>query len=89
MIEAAAQISESGIPLEKLEEYVKALVAEKETLQREIDEGRTILDGVYRDVETRRNLVEEYTQMKVETRRYGIGPEDPKRFSNVLSFTKR
>src|SRR5215469_2073052 len=30
LIEAAAQISESGIPLEKLEEHVKALMAEKE-----------------------------------------------------------
>jgi predicted ATP-grasp superfamily ATP-dependent carboligase len=38
LIEAAAQISESGIPLEKLEEQVKALMAEKETLQREIDD---------------------------------------------------
>jgi hypothetical protein len=35
LIEAAAQISESGIPLEKLEEHVKELMAEKETLQRE------------------------------------------------------
>ena len=84
LIEAAAQISESGIPLEKLEEHVKALKTEKETLQREIDEGRAILDGVYGDVESRRKLVEEYAQMKAEMRRYGIGPEDPKRFSNVL-----
>jgi hypothetical protein len=84
LIEAATQISESGVPLEKLEEHVNALMAEKETLQREIDEGRTILDGVYRDVESRRKLVEEYAQMKAESRRYGIGPEDPKRFSNVL-----
>jgi len=30
LVEAAAQISESGIPLEKLEEHVKALIAEKE-----------------------------------------------------------
>jgi transcriptional regulator with XRE-family HTH domain len=51
LIEAAAQISETGIPLEKLEEHVKALMAEKETLQREIDEGRAILDGVDEDVE--------------------------------------
>src|ERR1700758_5227465 len=32
LIEAAAQISESGIPFEKLEEQVKALMTEKETL---------------------------------------------------------
>jgi len=59
-------------------------MVEKETLQREIDEGRAILDGVYEDVESRRQLMEEYAQMKTEMRRYGIGVEDPKRFSNVL-----
>jgi len=53
-MEAAAQICESGIPLEKLEEHVKVLMAEKETLQREIDEGRAILDGVDENVESRR-----------------------------------
>jgi hypothetical protein len=57
LIEAAAQISESGVPLEKLEEHVKALMAEKEALQRGIDEGRAILDGVYEDVESRTKLV--------------------------------
>src|SRR5215467_9903943 len=35
LIEAAAQISESSIPFEKLEEHVKALMAEKETLERD------------------------------------------------------
>ncbi|MGB6529174.1 MAG: CHRD domain-containing protein [Candidatus Nitrosopolaris sp.] len=89
LIEAAAQISESDVPLEKLEEHVKALKAEKETLQREIDEGRTILDGVDVDVENRRKLVEEYAQKKAGMRRYGIGPEDPKRFSNVLQVLQR
>jgi hypothetical protein len=76
MIEAAAQISESGMPLEKLEEHVRVLKEEKEMLQREIDEGRAILDGVDVDVESRRKIMEEYAQMKAETRRYGIGPED-------------
>jgi DNA repair exonuclease SbcCD ATPase subunit len=84
LIEAAAQILESGIPLEELKDHVKALMAEKETLQREVDEGRAILDGVDEDVESRKKLLEEYAQMKTEMRRYGIGPEDPKRFSNVL-----
>jgi hypothetical protein len=41
------------------------------------------------DVENRRKLVEEYAQMKAEMRRYGIGPEDPKRFSNVLQVLQR
>jgi hypothetical protein len=65
LIEAAAQISESGIPLEKLDDHVKALMAEKETLQREIDEGRAILDGVYEDVESRRKLVEELANRQI------------------------
>jgi hypothetical protein len=39
LIEAAAQISESGIPFEKLEEHVKALMVKKETLEREIDDA--------------------------------------------------
>jgi hypothetical protein len=77
LIEAAAQISESGIPLEKLEEHVKALIAEKEMLEREIDEGRAILDGVGEDVESRKKLLEEYAQMKTEMRKCGIGSEDP------------
>jgi chromosome segregation ATPase len=84
LMEAAAQISESDIPLEKLEDHVKALMAEKETLQREIDEKRAILDDVDENVESRTKLLEEYAQMKAEMLRYGIGPEDPKRFSNVL-----
>ncbi|MGC2681585.1 MAG: hypothetical protein WA323_06925, partial [Candidatus Nitrosopolaris sp.] len=89
LIEAAAQISESGIPLEKLEEHVKELMAEKETLQREIDEKRAILDGVDEDVESRTKLLEEYAQMKAEMRRYGIGPEDPKRFSRLIQTLQR
>jgi hypothetical protein len=89
LIEAAAQILESGIPFEKLEEHVKALMVEKENLQREIDERRAIFDGVHVDAEGRRKLVEEYAQMKAEIRRYGIGPEGPKRFSNVLQVLQR
>ena len=89
LIHAAAQISESDIPLEKLEDHVKALMAEKETLQREIDEGRAILDGVHEDGESRRKLLEEYAQMKAEMRRYGIGPEDPKRFSTLIQTLHR
>jgi len=89
LIEAAAQISESGVPLEKLEDHVKGLIAEKETLQREIDEGRAILADVDVDVESRRKLVEEYAEMKVEMRRYGIGLEDPKQFSRLIQTSQR
>ena len=84
LIEATAQISESGMRLEKLEEHVKALMAEKETLQREIDEGRAILDGVDEDVESRTKLLENYAQMKAEMRRYGIGFEDPSKIHACL-----
>jgi hypothetical protein len=84
LIEAAAQILESGIPLEKLDDYVKTLMAKKQTLQREIDEGHAILDGVDVAVERRRKIMEECVQIKAEMRRYGIEAGDPKRFSNVM-----
>ena len=89
MIEAAAQISESVIPLEKLEDHVKALKAEKEMLEREIDEGRAILDVVHEDVGNRRKIMEEYAQMKAEMRRNGIVPEDPKQFSRLVQTLQR
>jgi predicted RNase H-like nuclease (RuvC/YqgF family) len=88
LIDAAAQISESDMPLEKLEEHVNALKSEKETLQREIDEKRAILDGVYTDVESRRKLVEDYAQMRVDMRRYGIGPEDPRKIQTCFQQLK-
>lgn len=61
-----AQISD--IPLYELEERVRQKQAEKEALQREIDEGRAILDGVDENVESRRKLLEEYAQMGAEMR---------------------
>ena len=45
---------------------MKALMAEKETLQKEIDDKHAILDGVDEDVESRRKLLEEYAQMKAD-----------------------
>jgi hypothetical protein len=89
LIEAASHISGSGIPFEKLEDHVKVLMADKETLQKEIDEKRAILDGVDEDVESRRRLVEEYAQMKAEMRRYGIGPEGPKQLSRLIQTLQR
>jgi hypothetical protein len=88
LMEAAAQISESGIPLEKLEDHVKALMGEKETLQKEIDEKRAILADVDVDVESRRKLLEEYAQMKAEMRRYGIRPEDPSKIQECFQQLK-
>jgi hypothetical protein len=88
LIEAAAQISESDIPLEKLDDHVKALLAQKETLQREIDEKLAILDGVDVDVESRTKLLEDYGQMKAEMRKYGIGPEDPRKIQACLQRLK-
>ena len=58
--------------------------AEKETLQRKIDEGRAILDGVDEDVESRRKLVEEYAQMKADMQRYGVGPQNPRKIQACL-----
>src|SRR5215467_1755646 len=83
LMEAATQISESDIPLEKLEDHVKSLMAEKETLERDIDEKRAILDSVLEDVESRTKIMEEYALMKAEMRRYEIGPEDAKQFSRL------
>jgi transcriptional regulator with XRE-family HTH domain len=82
LIEAAAQISELGIPLEKLEQHVKALMTEEETLQREIDEERAIFDDVHVDAEGRRKIMEEYAQMRTDMRRYGIEPEDPSKIQS-------
>ena len=80
LIKVAGQVAQiSDIPLSELEETVRQKQAEKEALQREIDDGRAILDGVDVDVESRRKLVEGYAQMKAEMRRYGIGPEDPEK----------
>jgi uncharacterized protein (DUF111 family) len=48
------------------------------------ERDRETCDGVNEDVESRTKLLEEYAQMEAEMRGYGIGAEDPKRFSNVL-----
>jgi hypothetical protein len=82
------EISELDVPLEKLEDHVKGLIAEKETLQREIEERGAILDGVDEDVESRRKVMEEYAQMKAEMRKCGIGPEDPIKIQTCLQRLK-
>ena len=59
LIKVADQIAQiSDVPLNELEEKVKQKQAKKETLQREIDERRAILDGVDVDVESRRKVME-------------------------------
>src|SRR5215469_1968505 len=55
---------------------------------KEINEKRTILADVDVDVESRRKLLEEYAQMKVEMRRYGIGLEDPSKFQECFQQLK-
>ncbi|MGB6532197.1 MAG: hypothetical protein WBF33_29175 [Candidatus Nitrosopolaris sp.] len=67
LIEAAAQVSESGIPLEKLEEHVKALMAEKETLQREIDEKRATMAN-YREMRKKEKVTENVRNAKYYSR---------------------
>jgi hypothetical protein len=39
-------------------------------------------------VESRRKLVEEYAQMRVDMRRYGIGPEDPRKIQTCFQQLK-
>src|SRR5215469_3383463 len=65
LIEAAAQISESGIPLEKLEEHVNSLKSEKETLQREIDEERQTFEARLATVRDVLPLAEQITRLKI------------------------
>jgi hypothetical protein len=61
LIKVAGQVAQiSDIPLYELEERVRQKQAEKEALQREIDDGRATLDGVNVDAESRRKLLEEY-----------------------------
>jgi histidyl-tRNA synthetase len=71
------------VPLVELEEYIKQKQAEKETLQHEIDEARTILDSVNVD----RQIVEDYKVLKNEMDKYHL--QDPKKFLNVLREFKK
>jgi hypothetical protein len=66
------------VPLEELEEHIKQKYAEKDTLQHEIDEARTIIDSVNVDKQT----IEDFKELKNEMDKYHL--EDPKEFLNVL-----
>ncbi|MFY9796680.1 MAG: hypothetical protein WAJ93_13415 [Candidatus Nitrosopolaris sp.] len=93
LIKVAGQIAQiSDVPLSELEEKVKQKQTEKERLERDISEAerkkreaQATIDRVNVD----RKLAEEYAQMKAEMQRYGIGPEDPKRFSRLIEVLQR
>ena len=71
------------VPLVELEEYIKQIQAEKETLLHEIDETRAIIDSVNVD----RQTIEEYKELKSEMDKYHL--EDPKKILNVLPALKK
>jgi hypothetical protein len=95
LIKVAGQIAQiSDIPLSELEEKVRQKQAEKERLERKVEEflseakkreAQATIDRVNVD----KKLAEEYAQMKAEMQRYGIGPEDPKRFSRLIEVLQR
>ncbi|MGB6590670.1 MAG: hypothetical protein WBE68_04085 [Candidatus Nitrosopolaris sp.] len=93
LIKVAGQIAQiSDVPLSELEEKLKQKQTEKERLERDISEAerkkreaQATIDRVNVD----RKLAEEYAQMKAEMQRYGIGPEDPKRFSRLIEVLQR
>jgi hypothetical protein len=71
------------VPLVELEQYIKQKQAEKETLQHEIEEARTVIDSVNAD----RHTIDEYKELKSEMDKYRL--EDPKKILNVLRALKK
>jgi hypothetical protein len=93
LIEAAAQISKlklkSDIPLERLDEHVKALKTENDVLEAqrgalltEIEEKRRILD-------VDKTNVEDFIAVKEEMAKVGIEPTDSPRFLGVIRTFQR
>ena len=81
LIATANRIAEiSDIPLSELEERVRVLKCEKEALERAIEEGRTIIESVNID----RKMVEDYKVMNAELEKCGVGPQEPRKFHNLL-----
>ena len=81
MIATANRIAEiSDIPLSELEGRVRALKAEKEALDRAIEEGRMIVESVNID----RKMVEDYKVMNTELEKCGLGSQEPTKFHNLL-----
>ncbi|MGC2684005.1 MAG: hypothetical protein WA323_19270 [Candidatus Nitrosopolaris sp.] len=97
LIKVAGQIAQiSDMPLSELEEKVKQKQVEKERLEKEVMEFLSEAERKKREaqatidrVNVDRKLAEGYTQMKTEMQRYGIGPEDPKRFSRLIEVLER
>jgi hypothetical protein len=59
---------------------VQELKSEKEALERAIEEGRTIIESVNID----RKMVEDYKVMNAELEKCGVGPQEPRKFHNLL-----
>ena len=83
LVDVVDKIGHIDIPLEQLEEHIKQKQAEKETLLREIDEARAVIDSVNVD----RQIIEDFKELKNEMDKYHL--EDPKKFLNVLRPVKR
>lgn len=59
---------------------MQELKSEKEALERAIEEGRTIIESVNID----RKMVEDYKVMNAELEKCGVGPQEPRKFHNLL-----
>ncbi|MFZ0510647.1 MAG: hypothetical protein WAM14_03495, partial [Candidatus Nitrosopolaris sp.] len=83
IIDVVYKIGHIDVPLEELEDHIKQLSYEKETLQHEIDDARAVTDSVNVD----RQIIEDFKELKNEMDKYHL--EDPKKFLNVLRALKR
>jgi hypothetical protein len=93
IIKVAIDIAQvSDLSLEELQERITTKQAEKDALQAEIlqlqkqiEEGRRILDAINMD----KKATEEYREVKAEMNRCSIIPSDSPRFLNVIRTFRR
>ena len=83
LVDVLDKIGDIDLPLEELEDHIKQKQGEKETLLREIDEARAIIDSVNVD----RQTIEDFKELKNEMDKYHL--EDPKKFLSVLRALKK
>lgn len=83
LVDVLDKIGHIDVPLEELEEHIKQKQAEKETVLREIDEARAIIDSVNVD----RQIIEDYRELRNEMDKYHL--EDSKKLLNVLRALKK